>query len=148
MKQTIILILIAFFNITVFSQAIEEKKIDKLFKHWNSLKTPGCAIGVIKNNKVVLTKCYGMANLDNNIPIDNNTKFSIGSLTKQFTAYCIAILIYQGKLDLNDDIRKYLPDFPFVNDTLKIKHLIYHTNGLDDISEMIKICGYSYDRMN
>jgi len=145
MKQTIILILITFFKITVFSQAIEEKKVDELFKHWNLWTAPGCAIGVIKNDKVVLTKCYGMANLDNNIHIDYNTKFSIGSLTKQFTAYCIAILIYQDKLDLNDDIRKYLPDFPFLKDTLKIKHLIYHTNGLDDLSEMIKTSGYSYD---
>ncbi len=148
MRQNFFYILFFFCNVLAHSQTNEVAKIDILFKHWNTLITPGCAVGIIKDNKVAFTKCYGMANLDNNISINNNTKFITASLTKQFTAYCIAILISQGKLSLEDDIRTYLPEFPYSKDTLRIKHLIYHTNGLHDYSALMSICGDSYDDLN
>ena len=121
------------------------KDIDELFKNWNSTSTPGYAVGIVRDMKVLFTKCYGMANLESNIPFTNNSKFAIASLSKQFTAYCIAILIHQNKVKLEDDIRLYLQEFPYTKDTIRIKHLIYHTNGLSDYSNMIRICGYTYD---
>jgi CubicO group peptidase (beta-lactamase class C family) len=145
MKQNLTLTLILLLNVCGFSQTDEFYKIDTLFKNWNSTSTPGCAIGVINNNKVLFTKCYGMASLDNNVPVSLNSRFSIGSLTKQFTAYCIAILIHQDKINLDDDIRLYLPEFPYTQDTIRIRHLIYHTNGLNEYGNMIRICGYTYD---
>lgn len=102
-------------------------------------------MGIVKDTGVLFTKCYGMSNLENNLPIHINSKFAIGSLSKQFTAYCIAILIHHDKIKVDDDIRLYLPEFPHTTDTLRIKHLIYHTNGLYDYSNMIRICGYTYD---
>jgi len=147
MKHNLSLILLFLLTNLGFSQTDELSKIDELFKNWNSTYTPGCAVGVINENKILFTKCYGMADLENNIPININSKFAIASLTKQFTAYCIAILIKQNKIKLDDDIRLFIPEFPYTKDTIRIKHLIYHTNGLDDYSNMIRICGYTYDDM-
>ncbi len=147
MKHKLSLILLFLLSVSGFSQTDEFFKIDELFKNWNSTITPGCAAGVINDNEVLFTKCYGMANLENNLPININSEFVIASLSKQFTAYCTAILILQDKVKLEDDIRLYLPEFPYTKDTIKIKHLIYHTNGLNDYSEMIRVCGYTYDDM-
>jgi len=132
-------------NVSGISQPDWPLKIDKLFNNWNSISTPGCVVGIIKDNKVLYEKCYGMANLQSNIPISVDTKFAIGSLSKQFTAFCIAILVHQNKINLEDDIRLYLPEFPYTKDTIRIKHLVYHTNGLYDYTNITRICGYTYD---
>jgi CubicO group peptidase (beta-lactamase class C family) len=145
MKYNLYFILLFLLTVSGFAQTDNISKIDELFTNWNSTKTPGCAVGVIMDDKVLFSKYYGMANLEDEIPINIDSKFSIASLTKQFTAYCIAILIHQDKINLEDDIRLYLPEFPYSIDTIRIKHLIYHINGLDELSEMIRVCGYSYD---
>jgi CubicO group peptidase (beta-lactamase class C family) len=140
-----LIIIFLFTNVLCFSQPDWSSKIDELFKNWNSKSTPGCALGIIKDNKVLYEKSYGMANLEINLPITSDTKFAIGSLSKQFTAFCIAILIHQNKVSLDDDIRLYLPEFPYTKDTIRIRHLVYHTNGLYDFTNMTRICGYTYD---
>ena len=94
-----------------FAQAIDTataKKIDGLFKPWDSKKTPGCAIGIVRNDTLIYAKGYGMANLEYGIPITTKTVFEMGSVSKQFTAYTILLLAHQGKLSLDDDIHKYL----------------------------------------
>src|SRR5258707_10162014 len=76
-------------------------KIDSLFQKFNNLNSPGYAIGIVKGTKVLYTKGYGSANLDYNIPITANSGFDIASVSKQFTAACIALLIIDGKINLN-----------------------------------------------
>ena len=93
---------------------------------------PGYMIAAIKDDAFIFQKGYGLANLEHNIPISSKTNFNIASLSKQFTAAAIAILILENKINLEDDVSTYLVDFPFARDSVKIKHLIYMTSGIND----------------
>src|SRR3954452_966149 len=79
------------------------KKIDSLFIKWNNTNGPGCAIGIVRNDSLIYAKGYGMANLENGTPITPETIFDMGSVSKQFTGYCILLLVRQHKLLLDDD---------------------------------------------
>jgi CubicO group peptidase (beta-lactamase class C family) len=116
------------------------KKVDSLFASYNST-TPGAAVAIVKDGKVVLLKGYGMANLDHNIPITPQTVFNIASVSKQFTAFAIYLLAEEGKIKLEDDIRKYIPELPDYGTTIRIKHLLAHTSGLRDQAALTALAG-------
>ncbi len=82
-------------------------QVDSLFTEWNNA-TPGCVIGIVRNDSLIYTKGYGMANLEYNIPNNPSTIYDIASVSKQFTAYCIILLAQQHKLSLDDDIHNYI----------------------------------------
>ena len=107
-------------------------KVDKVFAQWDKPDSPGCALGVIRNGEFVYKRGYGMANLEYNIPITPTSIFEIQSTSKQFTAMSILLLARQGKLSLDDDIRKYLPELPQYQRPVTIRHLIHHTSGIRD----------------
>lgn len=92
--------------------AADEKtdKVDKLFAQWDTTTTPGAALAVIQDGRIVYERGYGMARIEDNIVMTPRKIFDIGSVSKQFTAACLAILIRQGKVGMEDDIRKYLPE--------------------------------------
>lgn len=119
-------------------------KIDGLFSQWNE-NTPGYAVGIVRKDSLVFAKGYGMASLEHHVPITANTSFYIASVSKQFTGYCITLLARQGKLDLNEDIRAYLPWFPDLQKTITVKHLLHHTSGIRDHLNMIAIAGLTID---
>ncbi len=108
----------------------QEKRIDGLFSTWTNKQAPGYAIGISQNGKLVYEKYFGLANLQFNSPINAQSIFDVGSVSKQFTAACIAILQLQGKLSIDDTIRKYLPEFSAAYSKVKISNLIYHTAGI------------------
>ena len=87
---------------------ISAPKIDAVFARFTD-KTPGCAVGLGKDGRALYTHGYGMANLEYNVPITESTVLESGSVAKQFTASAIVLLAQDGKLSLDDDIRKYLP---------------------------------------
>ncbi len=91
---------------------------------------PGAAALVIQNGKVVLRKGYGMANLDLGVPVSPDMVFELGSITKQFTAASILLLQERGQLRVEDDITKYLTDYPTHGETITIEHLLTHTSGI------------------
>lgn len=107
-------------------------KVDLLFKEWDRPNSPGCALGVIRNGKFVYKRGYGMADLDHGVPLTPQSVFYIASMSKQFTAASIALLVEQGKLSLEDDIRKYLPEMGKYERPIKIRNLIHHTSGIRD----------------
>ena len=107
------------------------KKIDKLFNHVNS-STPGYMVGIIQDSSYLFKKGYGLANLEYQIPINSSSAFNVASLSKQFTGACIALLILEGKVHMEDNIQTYIPDFPNYQNEIKIKHLIYMTSGIND----------------
>src|SRR5678810_1461242 len=101
-----ILTLIVIFSINLFSQNLPDstiKKIDNLFKTWDNNYSPGCIIGIIRNDSLIYSKGYGMANLEFGAPITTETVFHMASVSKQFTAYSIILLANRGKLKLDDD---------------------------------------------
>jgi len=113
-------------------------RVDRLFAAWNRSDSPGCAVGVVKDGALVYSHGYGMADLEHNVRITPASVFYIGSLSKQFTAMAIALLAQQGKLGLDDDIRKYLPELPEYPATITIRHLLHHTSGLTEYIAVIE----------
>jgi CubicO group peptidase (beta-lactamase class C family) len=105
-------------------------KVDNIFERYTKTKTLGCALAVIKNGEIFYKQGYGLANLEHDVPILPSTVFNIGSMGKQFTAFAIALLEDEGKLSLDDNIRKYLPEMHNFDNTITIRHLIHHTSGL------------------
>src|SRR6187402_2175089 len=112
-KMLLLFLTIAFeFTTNVFAQSLPDstiKKIDSLFLKWNTTSVPGCTVGIIRNDSIIFSKGYGMANLEYSVVNEPQTIFHMASVSKQFTGYAIALLAGQGKLTLDDDIHKWLP---------------------------------------
>jgi hypothetical protein len=121
------------------------EKIDALFAQWNKPDSPGCALAVIKDGQIIYKHGYDMANLDHGIPISSLSVFNVASVSKQFTAMSIALLAQQGKLSLDDDIRKYLPELPQYPSPVTIRNLIYHTSGMRDYAHLMLASGTKFE---
>jgi CubicO group peptidase (beta-lactamase class C family) len=127
------------------NQSQLSEQVDKLFNEVVSPGAPGCAVGIYKDNKMLYSQGYGLANIENNVPITPKSVFDIGSTSKQFTAASIVKLEQQGKLSLADDIRKYLPEIPKYDKKITIKHLLNHTSGLRDYIYLMLWSGFDID---
>jgi CubicO group peptidase (beta-lactamase class C family) len=120
-------------------------RVDKLFAQWDSMDTPGASLAIIQDGQIIYSRGYGMANLEHDVPITSKTVFRIGSTSKQFTAACIAILSIQGKLSLDDDIRKFLPEIPAYDKPITVRHLVHHTSGIRDYLTLALLSGKTDD---
>jgi len=108
------------------------RAVDRVFDAYRDTHGPGCAVGVGRNGTVLLERGYGMANLETDTPIAPSSIFHVASVSKQFTAMAIMLLEKDGKLSVNDDIRKYVPEMPDYGTPITIRHLLTHTSGLRD----------------
>jgi len=126
-----------------FAQNIESS-IDSIFSEWKFPQTPGGALAVVKDGKITYEKGYGSADLEHDIAITPSTVFYIGSVSKQFVTFCILLLEEDGKLNLDDNIQTYFPDFPDYGSPLTIRHFIHHTSGVRDFLSLMDLKGRSY----
>jgi len=117
------------------------RRVDSLFSEWDKPTSPGCAVGVIRDGRLIYKRGYGMANLENSVPIASTTVFLIGSTSKQFTAASILLAESQGYLSLDDDIRSYLPEMPDYGDPITIRHLMHHTSGIRGYFSLSSLAG-------
>lgn len=143
-----ILAIVFAINSNAFTQSIPDstiKKLDSLFMKWNTGNSPGCTVGIVRNDSLIFSKGYGMANLEYAIPNEPQTIFHMASVSKQFTAYAIVLLARQGKLQLDDDIHKWLPWFPDLKEKITIRHLLNHTSGIRDQWQLLAISGTRLD---
>jgi len=106
--------------------------VDAMFEAWDREGSPGFALGIFKNGRIIYARGYGMANLEYDVPITPQSVFRIGSLSKQFTAMCVALLEEEGKLSLDDDIRTFFPEMPEYETPITVGHILHHTSGLRD----------------
>lgn len=106
--------------------------IDALFTAWNSPETPGCATAASKNGRLVLNRAYGSADLEHGALNTPRTRFEAGSSSKQVAAAAILLLVRDGSLRLQDDVRKHLPELPDYGATITVGQLVHHTSGLRD----------------
>src|SRR4030095_14578845 len=113
--------------------------VDALFKDYDRTDAPGCALGVYRDGRILYAPRYGMANLELPAAITPQTVFDIGSTSKQFTAFAIHLLARDGKLSLDDDIRKWIPEVPSYSKPITIRHLLHHTSGLRDYIEVMAL---------
>src|SRR5262245_19810618 len=107
-------------------------RVDAIFEEWDRPDSPGCALAVIRDGEVVYARGYGMANLEYGIPIAPDTVFDIGSTSKQFTAACVVLLELDGKLSLDDDVRKWIPELPDLGAPITLRHLLHQPSGIRD----------------
>jgi CubicO group peptidase (beta-lactamase class C family) len=123
------------------SATVPETQVDAVFSRWTR-DTPGCAIGVAQAGRPILQKAYGMADLEHDVPNGPDTIFEAGSVSKQFTAAAVLLLARDGRLSLDDPVRKYIPELPDYGAPLTIRHMLQHTSGLRDWGEVAAIAGW------
>jgi CubicO group peptidase (beta-lactamase class C family) len=127
---------------TVQSQRSEaQPQVDAIFKRWTST-TPGCAVGAMVKGQPAVRRAYGMADLEHDVAIDPDTIFEAGSVSKQFTAFAVLLLARDGKLSLDDPVRKYIPELPDFGVPVTIRHMLNHTAGLRDWGNLAAIAGW------
>ena len=141
-----LLILSTFYPLQAQSQKTKlAQRIDSLFVQYNDLSKPGAAVAVVHKGSIVFKKGYGSANLEYDIPVGPSTIFHIASVSKQFTAFSILLLAEEGKLSLDDDIRKHIPEVPDFGKTITLRHLASHTSGLRDQWNLLAMAGWRLD---
>lgn len=122
--------------------------IDTLFRQCTGHDSPGYAVAVVKGRHILFQRCYGLSNLDYNIPITTSSAFDIASVSKQFTAACIALLIMDRKLDLDMPAATFIPELGKYKDTIRISHLLYNTSGIIDYYQLPRDGGRSWVTFN
>jgi CubicO group peptidase (beta-lactamase class C family) len=119
---------------------VQPAQIDALFAAWSKPGSPGCAIGVMSQGKLVYAKGYGLADVEHGTPLSADTVFDIASMTKQFTGATIALLTLERKVALTDDVRARFPELQ-IDVPVTIDNLLHHTSGLRDYAELNQLRG-------
>ena len=127
------------------AQEKSKRAADEVFADLAKPGSPGCALAVARGGEIIYEKGYGLANIEEGVEITPRTVFDIGSTSKQFTAASILLLEKQGKLSVQDDIRKYLPEIPDYGHKVTILHLLNHTSGLRDYLTLFDLAGVNTD---
>jgi len=137
-KKSVLLCISIAFIATGFSQT-KEVKIDKLLNEKFNSNTSGAAILITQKGKTIYRKAFGQANLEHGVKMTPENVFEIGSMTKQFTAVSILMLVEQGKIKLTDEITKFIPDYPTHGHKITVHHLLNHTSGIKSYTSMRKL---------
>ncbi len=140
--STIFLILTSLVVIAQNPEQPFDKEIEALFSEWNQLETPGAAVAVVKSGKIIYSNQFGSANLEHQIPISTDTKFQLNSVQNQIVAFAVLLLESQGKLSLEDNIQKYLPEMPDFGKPITVHHLLTHTHGIPNFSTLQRLAGW------
>ncbi|HSD45694.1 MAG TPA: serine hydrolase domain-containing protein [Pyrinomonadaceae bacterium] len=143
-----VLAVVAFLSISTFAQVPDKAKVvagaerafEKVTKAYVA-PAPGCAAAVSLNGEVVFEKAFGLADMEHNVPNTTQTIFESGSVAKQFTAAALVLLQQEGKLNIDDPVRKYIPELPDYGAPLTIRHLLNHTAGLRDWGTVLSLTG-------
>jgi CubicO group peptidase (beta-lactamase class C family) len=143
-----VLIAVAFLSTSTWAQVPDKEKVvagaDRAFEKFTKAYVapgPGCAAAVSLNGEVVFEKAFGLADLEHNVPNTAQTIFESGSVAKQFTAAALVLLQQDGKLSIDDPVRKYIPELPDYGAPLTIRHLLNHTSGLRDWGTVLSLTG-------
>jgi CubicO group peptidase (beta-lactamase class C family) len=115
--------------------------VDAVFAAYDRTDSPGCAVGVYRDGRMEYARGYGMANLELHVANSPSTVFDIGSTAKQFAAFSILLLAKDGKLSLDDPVRKFVPEVPDYGTPVTLRHLLTHTSGLRDYLGLMDLAG-------
>ena len=132
---------------SVAAQGIDPRarRVDSLLGEWNRPGSPGVAVAVVRDGKVLFENGYGLASLEHNVRITPSTVFDVASVSKQFAGLAIAMLVDQGRIKLTDDVRTYIPELNIPGHTITIDHLLHHTSGLRDWPGGLALAGWRMD---
>jgi CubicO group peptidase (beta-lactamase class C family) len=120
-----------------------QRGLEELIAPWKDI--PGVAACVVIKDQETIFACSGYSSLEYNLKIDQNTRFNLASVSKQFTGFAIRLLEKRGLLKLNDPMRKYLPEFPKIYNDIQIQHLLHHSSGLRDMYNIQAYSGFRRD---
>jgi CubicO group peptidase (beta-lactamase class C family) len=122
-------------------------RVDQLFARFTAGLSPGCALAVVDHGRVVMARGYGFADLGRRLPITPRTRFDIASTSKQFTAASVLLLAARGRLSLDDDVRKYVPELPRHDTPITLNHLLHHSSGLPNYIDLLAASGKRYEEV-
>jgi CubicO group peptidase (beta-lactamase class C family) len=122
--------------------AAQNAAVDQIFAALDKKTSPGCALAVAREGKLVYARGYGMADLDHDIAITPASVFHVASISKEFTAASILMLEQDGKLSLDDDIHKYIPELPDLGAKITLRHLVHHISGIRDQWTLLGLSGW------
>jgi len=120
-----------------------EAKIKLIFQEWERPDRPGGVVAVVEKGQVVFKKCFGLANVEYQVPNSSRTVYDVGQLAEAVTGMAVAMLEDQGKLSASDLVKKYIPELPSCADGLTVAHLVYHTSGLIDWLDLLAPAGWN-----
>ncbi len=115
--------------------------IGKSFSKYQT-ENPGCQLAISRNGQVIFSKAWGMADIERNVSLSTNSILEAGSVSKQFTAASILLLEQQGKLSLDADVRKYIPELPNYGTPIRLRQMLHHTSGLREWEDLVKLTGW------
>ncbi|HEX2077175.1 MAG TPA: serine hydrolase domain-containing protein [Longimicrobium sp.] len=121
------------------------ERIDSIFARFSAPGSPGCVLTVMRAGDIVLSRAYGVANRETGEPLSTRSVIDAGSLTKQFTAYAIALLAAEGRLSLDDDVRRHIPELPAYPHTITLRHLLNQASGLREYTEIRTLAANGLD---
>lgn len=130
----------------LFVLALEMASVDAVFKPYRAPNVPGCALGIYRSDKIAYARGYGMADLERNVRITPASVFDVGSVSKQFAAAAIGLLVEDGKVSYTDDVRKYIPELPEYGAPITLNELMWHTSGLRDYTDLLDLAGYGLEQ--
>src|SRR5688572_437119 len=138
--------MVAVGNASMRAQASQSALVDEIFKEFSAPGSPGCTAGVYQGASVVHRGAYGTASLDHDVRLSPSSVFHVASVSKQFTAAAILLLAADGKLSLDDEVRKFIPEFPDLGQRITIRQLAHHTSGIRDQWDLLGLAGWRYSR--
>ena len=121
-----------------------EARVDLIFEPWSARGAPGCAVSVMRGADILFAKGYGEANLEYDVPITPASVFHVASVSKQFTAMAVALLVEDGRVSWDDDIRRYVPELPDFGAPITLRHLALHTSGIRDQWSLLLMAGWRW----
>ena len=121
------------------------QRADSVFQRFDHTDSPGCALGVYEDGKILYARGYGMASLEHGVALSPRSVLDVGSISKQFTAMSILMLQKEGKLSLDDPIRKYIPEMPPYADKITLRRALSQTSGLRDLYVMMAQTGRTFE---
>mgnify|MGYP003635286273 CR=1 FL=1 len=144
--KLLFIILSVLISALTFSQSGFEDDISKILNtHVNAESEPGVTLGIVQNGELIYLGSRGSMNLEYKLHFNDSTVFGLASITKQFTSACIGILEKQGKLSIDDDVLKYIPELAIYKEPIKIKHLLNHTSGIRNHNVLLNLQGFDYN---
>lgn len=142
--RNLLLVLLAFTcSLSMPAQSWQDtvNRIEKLFERYKPAN-PGAQLAISRNGQVIFSKAWGLADMEHNVPLTTVSPTEAGSVSKQFTAAAILLLEQEGKLSLNDDVRKYVPELPGYGEPVTLRQMMQHTSGLKDWGAVAAIAGW------
>ena len=126
-------------------RADPEGRLDLIFEPWSLRGAPGCAVSVMRGGDILFAKGYGDANLEYDVPITPSSVFHVASVSKQFTALAVGLLVADGRVSWDDDIRRYVPELPDFGEPITLRHLAHHTSGIRDQWSLLQMAGWRWE---